>query len=441
MGKQLCGAGLQTAMTSAQVLEIHKIGFVSTRACGTDGVSLEIGKWSEILERMGYDCHYICGKTDRPKDRSFIIELADFNHPDIQSINSQAYGSQSRSRQLSEQIHQVARLIKQQLYEAIEEFDLDLLIAQNSLTIPMNIPLGAALVEVLVETAIPCIAHHHDFHWERERFLINAVDDYLRAAFPPPLAEIDHVVINSLAGEELSRRTGLSSRIIPNVMDFANPPEPPDECALDFRDAIGVGKDDVLILQPTRIVERKGIEHTIELVRRLNDARCKLVITHGSEDKAYSQRICDFAKLMDVDLIFADRWISDRRGISTDGTKKYTIWDVYPHADLVTYPSTFEGFGNAFLEAVYYKKPIFCNRYTIFRTDIEPCGFQAVVMDGFLTDQVVDHVRRVLSDNGYRDQMVDNNFNLALQYFSYERVEQELRAILEKPRPWVAGCR
>jgi hypothetical protein len=60
---------------------IQRIGFVSTRISGTDGVSLEIGKWSEILERMGYECFFIAGVCDRDPLRSVLIEEADFNHP------------------------------------------------------------------------------------------------------------------------------------------------------------------------------------------------------------------------------------------------------------------------------------------------------------------------------------------------------------------------
>jgi hypothetical protein len=43
----------------------------------------------------------------------------------------------------------------------------------------MHVPLGLALTETIVETQIPTIAHHHDFHWERIRFSVNAVSDYI----------------------------------------------------------------------------------------------------------------------------------------------------------------------------------------------------------------------------------------------------------------------
>ena len=135
------------------------------------------------------------------------------------------------------------------------------------------------------------------------------------------------------------------------------------------------------------------------------------------------------------ELIFAESQIAAQRGEAADGTKQYAIWDVYPHADLVAYPSTYEGFGNAFLEAIYYKKPIFCNRYTIYRTDIEPYGFRAAVMDGFIDQEVVEDVRRLLTDEEQRNEMVENNYQLARQHFSYERLEDELRSALAHIQP------
>jgi glycosyltransferase involved in cell wall biosynthesis len=424
-------------MPDSENHKIRNVAFVATRVHGTDGVSLEIGKWTSVLEHLGYDCFYLCGKSNRPESATFLIDKADFHHPVIQHINREVFGTRYRTRELSEQIRQVASEIKDQIYEAIDKLSIDLFIAQNSLTIPLNIPLGAALVEVLTETHIPCIAHHHDFAWERGRFLINSVTDYINAVFPPTITGIDHVVISSLAGQEFGRRTGQPYRVIPNVMDFAHPPEDLDDYARDFRQVIGLSDDDIMILQPTRLVARKGIEHTIELVRRLDDPRCKLVISHDGIDEgtAYARRIRQFADMMGVETIFAHELIAAERQRGEDGSKKYSIWDIYPHADLVAYPSSYEGFGNAFLEAVYYRKPIFCNHYTIFEADIVPCGFKTIGMDGFLTDEVVDQVKHILANPEYREEVVEHNYRTARKYFAYERVESELRSILETPRP------
>jgi glycosyltransferase involved in cell wall biosynthesis len=412
-----------------------RIGFVATRVFGNDGVSLEIRKWAEILEGMGHTCFFIAGQSDQAAEHSQIIPEAHFAHPVVQEISRQCFNRERRNLQLSAEINEMTWVIKEKLHSALERFGLDLIIAENCLTIPMNIPLGLAVVETVMETRVGCIAHHHDFVWERERFLVNAVGDHLLTAFPPGLPEIQHVVINSQAAREFSRRTGLPCRVIPNVMDFDHPPPPPDDYGRGFRESIGVGAGDFLILQPTRIVQRKGIEHSIELVRQLDDPRCKLAITHASGDEggAYPDRVRKYAALLKVDVIFAAPWITHRRGTGEDGQKQYTVWDAYQHADLVSYPSTYEGFGNAFLEAAYCRKPILCNRYAIYRTDIEPCGFRAILMDGFLTDDLVDQVRHLVEDRNCWQEVADHNYQVGTRFFSYQRARDELYTILAKP--------
>ena len=300
----------------------------------------------------------------------------------------------------------------------------------------MNLPLGIAIVESLQEMTIGCLAHHHDFYWERDRYRVSSVRDILRYAFPPALPQIQHVVINSLQEEEFGRRTGLSCRIIPNVMDFANPPPSTDAYARTFRSTIGLAEDDLLILQPTRVVARKGIEHAIELVGRLGLNHAYLVITHhsGDEGDAYLERIVEYADLMGVQLIMAGEWIREERGTASDGTPYYTLSDVLCQADLVTYPSEYEGFGNAFLEAIYHRRPVVCNRYLIYRTDIEPCGFRAVTFDGFLSQETVAQTRRILEDAELRQQMGQHNYQVASEHFSYEVLEAELRLIIERPQ-------
>jgi glycosyltransferase involved in cell wall biosynthesis len=415
----------------------RRIAFISTRISGTDGLSLEVAKWAEVLERMGHQCFYIAGQCDdRPEERSHIIPEAHFTHPVIAEINRQCFGVQTRKPEVSEKIREMSWIIKEKLRAGLARFEADIVIAENCVTIPMNIPLGLAVVETVMETGIGCIAHHHDFVWERERFMVNAVADYIQAAFPPHLSEMQHIAINSVAAAEFSRRTGLPCRVIPNVMDFANPPAADNEYGRNFRRDIGLGEHDFLVLQPTRIVQRKGIETSIELLRRLNDPRCKLVVTHsaGDEGDTYSTRVRSYAELLGVEVVYAEQWIGDERFVSADGRKRYSIWDAYRHADLVTYPSTYEGFGNAFLEAIYFGKPILCNRYSIYRTDIEPCGFDAILMEGYLTDEVVERVRKVLDEPELRREMVEHNYQVACQFFSYDRVEAELNAILSKPR-------
>lgn len=214
-------------------------------------------------------------------------------------------------------------------------------------------------------------------------------------------------------------------------MDFANPPPPPDAYAADVRDALGLDPDEKLILQPTRVVKRKGIENAIELVSRLG-IKARLVISHASGDEGhdYEQRIIDYSQRMGVNTLFVSDIINDSRSITDDGRKVYTLYDIYHHADFITYPSTKEGFGNAFLEAVYYKKPILVNRYSIYAFDIKPKGFHAVEIDGFITNEAVDHTRALMSDKALCKTMVDTNYALGKQFYSYEVLSKKLMNLM-----------
>jgi len=239
---------------NAAMKQPENIGFVSTRFAGTDGVSLESAKWAEVLWHGGHVSFWYAGVLDRDPAVSLCIPEAFFDHAENAWINAQLWGRTRRSADASRRIRELAEYLKTTLYEFRDRFDLDILIIQNAVTIPMHIPLGVAITEFLLETGMPAIAHHHDFQWERQRFQISAVDDYLEMAFPPRVPHLQHVVINQSAREEIAWRKGLPSVLVPNVFDFENPPGEPDDYAADVRSALGLLDDDLLILQPTRIV-------------------------------------------------------------------------------------------------------------------------------------------------------------------------------------------
>ena len=408
----------------------HHIGFVATRLAGTDGVSLEAAKWADVFEDQGYGCYYFAGKLDRPPERSFQVDLAHFRHPDIYHVFKSCFGIQQRERAITRKIYELKEKLKDELYRFIDKFQIDLLLLENSLTIPLNIPLGLAITEVISERRIAALAHHHDFFWERQHFLTNAVWDYLNMAFPPHLPSLRHVVINSSADNQLSLRTGISATMIPNVMDFENPPPPGDDYAADVRQALGLAEHELLVLQPTRVVKRKGIEHAIEMVRRLG-LPARLVISHASGDEGYDyeQRVKNYSRMLNVATVFVADIINETRGKTPDGRKIYTLADIYPHADLVTYPSTFEGFGNAFLEAVYFKKPIVVNNYSIYSMDIKPKGFDVIEIDGYVSEDAVLQARQVLENPERRQAMVEKNYAIARRYFSYKRLKRKLKNV------------
>jgi glycosyltransferase involved in cell wall biosynthesis len=396
------------------------IGFVSTRFAGTDGVSLESSKWADVFQQSGHRCFWFAGALDRKPDYSLHVPEAHFQTEQNQWINKRVFGIKGRKQPVTQTIHDLRSHLKFKLHEFIKQFDIDLLIAENALTIPLHVSLGLALTETIAETQLPTIAHHHDFYWERVRFSINAVSDYIRMAFPPNLSNIRHVVINSAAQEQLAHRTGIASTIIPNVLDFENPPKVSRKRTEVFRQSIGLEADDRMILQPTRIVQRKGIEFAIELVKELKDVRNKLVISHeaGDEGLEYAEWLKEYACEHGVDLRLVSIRVADPWTGNGNSGGKYSLWDVYSYADFITYPSLYEGFGNAFLETIYFKKPMLINRYDNFVRDIEPLGFDLAVMDGFLSKKTVQSVIAIIESSKRRKKMVNVNYTIAAQHYS-----------------------
>jgi glycosyltransferase involved in cell wall biosynthesis len=413
---------------------MNRIGFVSTRIAGTDGVTLETYKWYQVLERNGYECYFFAGELDTPQERSFLEPKAHFEDPEILEIHSACFGKTSRKAPLSARIQELKDYLKSRLYAFCGQFNIDLLIPENALAIPMNIPLGWAITELVAERGMPAVAHHHDFSWERKRFLINAVQDHLQCSFPPNLRSMRHVVINSEASRQLSYRRGLSNVIVPNVFDFASPPPPPPNGKL-LRDELGFEDDDLFVLQPTRIVPRKWIERAIELVSLLKLSRPRLVVSHesGDEGALYARRVLEYAQRLGVEVVYIGKEIGSARCFKARRDRKYTMDDIYQNADLVTYPSGYEGFGNAFLEAIYFKKPIVVNRYSIFVEDIEPCGFEVIPFESFVTQEVVDRIKVFLEPKSL-SLAADKNYKLGKSHFSYEVLEKKLLPLIESFR-------
>ena len=410
-----------------------RIGFISTRLKGTDGVSLEVEKWSRVLNRLGHDVFYCAGELGGYAKNGTLIPKLHFQHQSIIKLSERAFGEGPHEdpRLLCDEIYQAADEIRAPLRQFIRSNQLDLIIVQNALTIPMNLPLGVSLTGLIAELGLNTIAHHHDFFWERQRYRTNDILDLLDTTFPAKLPTIQHVTINSIAQKRLLARRGIESIVIPNVHDYGTLPPEINGYNRDFRQTLGLENGDLLILQPTRVIQRKGIELSIELVQRLKHPKSHLYITHAATDEGitYWHWLKREAITMSVDLRLIDHMIGEERS-RINGHKVYTLWDAYPHADLVTYPSLYEGFGNALLEAVYFKKLVVVNRYPVYNADIEPKGFEFIELDGYVDDASIEKTRALLEEPDEVKRIVDKNYEIARENFSLETLERKLQAIL-----------
>jgi glycosyltransferase involved in cell wall biosynthesis len=411
------------------------IGFVATRIAGLDGVSLEINKWAEVLRRMGHTPYFCAGELGEYAQPGMLVPEFHFRDPEAVAIHDEAFGGADESRKLYHRIARAAAPLKDSLYRFVDRYRLDWIITQNAQAIPMQIPLGVALRDFIAETHIPTIAQHHDFYWERERFIVNRIPDILMTAFPSEGTSVRHVVISTAMKQELYIRRKLPATYIPNVFDFRNPPPPPDEYSLSVRQEFGIGPDERLIVQPTRIIRRKNIERAVELVRQLGERdtqrRYTLVVTGyaGDEPGTYYDWLVRQVAVAGIRALFIGHRIVERRA-TVDSQRCYTLWDIYPHADLVSYLSSYEGFGNALIETLYFRKPFVVNAYTAYRSDIKPAGVQAIEIREDVTPGTVEAVLDLLDHPADIARTVEHNYRVGQEHFSYEVLEQHLRTLL-----------
>jgi mannosylglucosylglycerate synthase len=403
------------------------LGMISTRFNGLDGVSLESAKLAEVLEAAGHQVVWFAGELGERFQPGMVHDRAHFATEANRQLEAACFGTSTRSPEITLALRTATEELKVALRAFLERYRIDVVIAQNVLCLPMQLPLGMALTEVLAETGMPVIAHHHDFSWERERFAIHAVPDILGAAFPPMLRRMRHVVIQSSAAEELRRRRGVDATLLPNVMDFERGPAHQGDGAR-FRAHAGLAAGDVVLLQPTRVIPRKGIEITIDLAGALADERVKVVITHpeGDEGHEYGRALNAQASALGVDLRYVP--VHPSSGLPGD----LALADAYAAADLVCFPSRYEGFGNALIEALFHRRPVFVNHYSAYVSDIAPSGVRCIEVDGGLDPLAVDEVQRLLADPGSWRETVERNYEIGREHFSYATVRERFLPLIDE---------
>ncbi len=408
---------------------------LATRLAGTDGVSLESEKLADALRRRGWSVVDVAGELDGP---GVLVPEMHFRDPAAVALGERCFAGDpvatdgvASDPTLGADVRAHADGLLMRLRAVVADERPDLLVVQNAWAIPMQLPLALALADLVAGARLPTLSHEHDYWWERERFASPQLPELLERCFPFHAPHVAHLCIHTAAGEQLRARRGLEAHWLPNVMDFERPFGEVDAFNADFREGIGLGGDRRLFLQPTRVVPRKGIELAIDLLHGLGDPRDALVITHeaGDEGLGYLRDLERRAGALDVDL----RLVADRVGTERahgPGGKRYAFADAFAHADLVTYPSLYEGFGNALLETVAARKPALVNRYPVYARDLAPMGFRFVEVDGRVTDATVAEVAALLSDPERIARDVAHNHAIGRLHFGLDALDRVLDAAL-----------
>jgi len=420
-----------------------KIGIIIGRIGDVDGAALETEKWISILKEMGHEIFILSGRFKKSiigKDKETLLPGLSFFSPECEwEQNRSFFFPPDEPSELLEHLHRVSDGFAIKMFTWVMQNKIDVILSENASSLPCHLTMGMAIRKLVENTGAPIICHDHDFSWERgDRYKtpFEEVEKIIKSTFPLQIPHAKHAVINKHARTTLKEKYNINAFVVPNVMDFDQPYGEVDDYNKDLLKSIGLDENDIPLFQVTRIVERKGIETALELIGRLDDKHVKLVITGSAADddrKGYYRELINIIndRKLKNRVIFAHHRILNHRDLTPDKKKVYSLSDAYAHATASTYFSTYEGFGNAFVETILGKTPIFVNNYKpVFWPDIGSKGFKIVMIeDSMLTDKAVTEIDKIVHDKQLQKEIADYNFNLGKLLFSYEVLREKLEVL------------
>ncbi|HEV8623735.1 MAG TPA: hypothetical protein VG034_04705, partial [Acidimicrobiia bacterium] len=361
---------------------------VSFRLGGPDGVSVQAATWGLALERLGYSLRRVAGElTDGPRPGDVVV-------PGLAVAVAAAPGPAGQRPAAPEGPS------PDELRAALDGSAV--VVVENMLSLPLHLEAARALSAVLADLPADTrvLLHHHDFAWQRpETAEIREL--------PPRLPRAVHVTINDFSRRELAER-GIDAVTVRNAFDLEAPPGRRTEA----RRALGVGPDDLLVLQPTRAIARKNIPAALWLTEELA-ARLPHQVRYWLPGPAEDGYAATLAEVLAATTVPVLRTHPGALGFGMD--------DAYAACDLVVFPSTGgEGFGQPVIESVWADRPLAVLSYPALE-EILALGFSFLPADD--PDTVAGALRQPDAATMARNRV------LALAHFSMTALERSLEAL------------
>ncbi len=424
------------------------IGIIIGRIGGVDGVALETEKWIDVLKLMGHRVFTLSGQfQERPMDphhENLVPEMSFFSPESFWSQKKAFFYPETNQEELIEHLNLYSKVIYKKIMQWIQERKIELIISENASALPSHLEMGMAINKVVHKTGLPTITHDHDFAWERgDRYLSphKEINDFISEVFPLRAPNSVHAVINTHAASTLNDRFGRKAVNVPNVMNFSQAFGSRNQKNENLADHMGFSKTDLFLFQITRIVRRKGIESAIRLIHELGDKKVKLIITGNYADDAgsayYNELVNQIHELKLSDQVRFAYHLFHNKGLSNgNGEVRFSLSDAYAQATACTYFSTYEGFGNAFVEAVLARRPVFVNNYQpVYLPDIGSKGFRTVMIEnGELTSEAVRAMAEIIYNPAQASEIADFNFELGKKYFSFDTLREKLEELIDQAK-------
>ena len=449
-----------------------RILIVHYRVGERDGVSLEIEKRAKIFEELGVEVYFLAGYDGKKRKNSFVIKEIDITSNLNRFLKESFFDKKKKildELTMMTLFFRLENVIYKKLLRVMTTIKFDLIFIHNVFSHVFNLPFFNALLKILDKVETPTICVHHDFWFEREEFIkpnYNFITEIINLLPPKRHYILQHQVINSIMLKKLKDRRGISAQKIGDYFDFENNYAPRNS-ADEIRQFFSINKNDLVVLHATRITPRKAIENAIyfvyELEKKLKkiaplkittaersfifDKNSKVILFLPNfvefDSREYFHQLSKLVFRLKIKCFFAYNNFSLQDDFKKDKRMTFNFFDSYLIADLVTYTSIKEGFGNQFLEAVFFKKPVILFEYPVFKTDIKKEGYKVIslgseikAVNGFKSvpkvkiKEAVDETVDLLKDEKKYKAMVEQNFTIAKKFHDESLLRKDLASLL-----------
>lgn len=331
-----------------------------TAAPVTGGVESVMATHARLLRASGHDVRVVAGRGDAE-----LVAEVDSRHPEVELVARRLADGDPALREFAS--------LRERLRERLVVLlaDRDLVIAHNVLTMPFNLPLAAALVDL----RMPVLGWTHDLAW------INPIyERYRRPGWPWSILResqpgVRYVAITRTRRDEISRLMGLEPRavpVVPNGID-ARKFWGISGSTLDLARRAGIEDGDPLLLVPVRITRRKHLELVLQAaaVLRARHPRLRVAITgppgpHSTDGAVYAEELRSLRATLDLEKVVSFLFeLGSRNG--EHPVTDFMLAELYRMADVILLPSESEGFGLPVLEAALSRAPLVCTDIRVLR--------------------------------------------------------------------------
>jgi glycosyltransferase involved in cell wall biosynthesis len=399
------------------------------------GVEAVITAHAQVFLQAGHSVSVVAGWGEEgalPGGTDLIL-VPEINsqHPEIIEL-----GAQLDQGEMPLDFEAMTSRLSTRLGPILSRFDN--LIVHNVFTKHFNLPLTAALCQLLDEGAIArCIGWCHDFTWTSPSSGSKVHPGYPWDLLRTYRPDVTYVVVSKRRQRELASLFGCPSGQIHVVYNGVDPGALLGLSAAGYSlvNRLGLLESDLVLLMPVRVTHAKNIEYALRLVDALKARACrpKLVLTgppdpHDAESMAYFQSLQDLRQRLDVEqemhFVFASG-PDPTQGFIIDAEM---VGELYRVSDLMFMPSHREGFAMPVLEAGLVGVPVVC---TEVPAAVEIGGDDLMLFD---TDDDPSHVAERILHLAEHSPVHRLRRRVRQNYTWYAIFRRDIEPLLHKPR-------